>query len=69
MSSDWYIDDVHGKVLGPLTTQEVIDGIRSNSIPLLSMGRSSEEGESRPLVYFSEFQGFLAEELSRREQG
>ncbi len=69
MSSDWYIDDVQGKVLGPLTTEEVIDGIRSNSIQLLSMGRSSNESESRPLVYFAEFQGFLAEELSRRKQG
>jgi len=69
MSSNWYIDDVQGKVLGPLTTEEVIDGIRSDRIPLLSMGRSSHENESRPLVHFAEFQSFLVEELSRRKQG
>jgi hypothetical protein len=69
MNSHWYIDDVQGKVLGPLTTEEVIDGIRSNRIPLLSMGRASHETESRPLVYFAEFQSFLVEELSRRQQG
>jgi len=66
MSSNWYIDDVQGKVLGPLTTEEVIDGIRSNRISLLSMGRPADENESRPLVYFGEFQTFLVEERSRR---
>ena len=38
MTSYWYIDDVQGEDLGPLTPKEVVDGIRSQRIPLLSQG-------------------------------
>jgi hypothetical protein len=68
-STAWYIDDAGGDIVGPLSTDAVVDGIRSGRILLTALARPSSESEWLPLVALAEFQSAVMGESSRKPWG